>query len=523
MKHVRNPIALLLALVLAASLLCLPALAADTVPARYARYRVYTCLGDSNAAGYAAEGYQDQPCTVTPGAYHSMVAGDLGAKLNARGWGGFRSHEMRHLLDPDWEITDWEYADNCAGYVQYNDLESRRDIYIQAVEEADIITVNIGSNDILGNPLGQAMREMYNTDGADKAILDAIKAELQKTGDFGTALLKLIGYAESIGQGTKLLVSLAHYMNIAYQQFTENWDAIVKNIYRLNPDVTLVAVGMHNAFANTSLTVGSVIKTGKLLQPIMDKMNAWMKTGSACAGQYIYCDVPDVECGELAFTQDDFWTAYLPAVHPTAAGHRYIADRILSVLPDTALSFEDVPEGAWYYMDVAACYYRGLMVGVTDTRFASDMPVDRAMVAAIVHRIAGEPAAAGTDMPFRDVPADAYYAQSVLWAYHAGVVSGCSADAFCPAQAISRQDLTAILYRYACLAGAADETQSDDALSGFADAAAVSDYARAALAWAVENGILYGKDGNRLAPQGTATRAECAALLWRFVSQYSLA
>ena len=108
MKHVRKPIALLLALVLAASLLCLPALAADAVPARYARYRVYTCLGDSNAAGYAAEGYQDQPCTVTPGAYHSMVASDLGAKLNARGWGGFRSHEMRHLLDPDWEITDWE-------------------------------------------------------------------------------------------------------------------------------------------------------------------------------------------------------------------------------------------------------------------------------------------------------------------------------------------------------------------------------------------------------------------------------
>lgn len=77
----------------------------------------------------------------------------------------------------------------------------------------------------------------------------------------------------------------------------------------------------------------------------MDKMNAWMQTGSAYAGQYIYCDVPDVECGELAFTQDDFWTAYLPAVHPTAAGHRYIADRILSVLPDTALPFEDVPEG----------------------------------------------------------------------------------------------------------------------------------------------------------------------------------
>lgn len=90
----------------------------------------------------------------------------------------------------------------------------------------------------------------------------------------------------------------------------------------------------------------------------MDKMNAWMQTGSAYAGQYIYCDVPDVECGELAFTQDDFWTAYLPAVHPTAAGHRYIADRILSVLPDTALPFEDVPKGTATRAECAALLWR---------------------------------------------------------------------------------------------------------------------------------------------------------------------
>lgn len=104
-----------------------------------------------------------------------------------------------------------------------------------------------------------------------------------------------------------------------------------------------------------------------------------------------------------------------------------------------------------------------------------------------------------------------------------GAVSGCGADTFCPTQAISRQDLTAILYRYACLAGIADAAQSENVLSGFADAGAVSDYARAALAWAVENGIVYGRNDHRIDPRGTATRAECAALLWRFVSQYSLA
>lgn len=145
------------------------------------------------------------------------------------------------------------------------------------------------------------------------------------------------------------------------------------------------------------------------------------------------------------------------------------------------------------------------------------------MVATIVHRIAGAPDAAGTNMPFCDVPAGAYYAQPILWAYHAGVVNGCGADTFCPTQAISRQDLTVILYRYACLAGIADAAQSENVLSGFADADAVSDYARAALAWAVENGIVYGRDDHRIDPRGTATRAECVALLWRFASQYSLA
>ena len=113
-------------------------------------------------------------------------------------------------------------------------------------------------------------------------------------------------------------------------------------------------------------------------------------------------------------------------------------------------------------------------------------------------------------MPFRDVPAGAYYAQPVLWAYHAGVVNGCGADTFCPTQAISRQDLTVILYRYACLTGIADAAQSENVLSGFADAGAVSDYARAALAWAVENGIVYGRNDHRIDPLGRVRGAPVA-------------
>ena len=206
---------------------------------------------------------------------------------------------------------------------------------------------------------------------------------------------------------------------------------------------------MHNAFANTSITVGSAIKTGKLLQPIMDKMNAWMQTGSAYAGQYIYCDVPDVECGELAFTQDDFWTAYLPAVHPTAAGHRYIADRILSVLPDTALPFEDVPEGAWYAPYVNWALANGIVSGTSATTFSPDAKITRQDMAVMLYQYTQRYDVAlqqQTVTPFTDESSISAYALPAVQALHrAGVISGMPDGSFQPFGTATREQACVVL------------------------------------------------------------------------------
>ena len=120
--------------------------------------------------------------------------------------------------------------------------------------------------------------------------------------------------------------------------------------------------------------------------------------------------------------------------------------------------------------------------------------------------------------PFEDVSPDAWYAGAVNWAYENGVVKGMSATSFAPLQEITREQLAVMLLRYADLCGY--DTSARASLKDFADAAKVSDYAADAMQWAVANGILNGTDGKRLDPAGSATRAQCAAMLVRFLDKF---
>ena len=113
---------------------------------------------------------------------------------------------------------------------------------------------------------------------------------------------------------------------------------------------------------------------------------------------------------------------------------------------------------------------------------------------------------------FRDVQADAYYADAVSWATEQGIVTGTSQTAFSPDESVTREQMAALLYRYAGEPSAAED------LSAYADADSVSAYASDAMAWCVENGVLNGTDGSRLEPAASATRAEVAAVLQRFAA-----
>ena len=173
--------------------------------------------------------------------------------------------------------------------------------------------------------------------------------------------------------------------------------------------------------------------------------------------------------------------------------------------------FRDVAPGAWYEEAVQYVYEAGLMQGTTGSTFSPDRTSNRGMIAAILYRLEGSPRA-GTP-PFTDVAADSYCADAVAWAEQQGIVRGFDDGTFRPEGRITRQQLAAILFRYTEYRGADTADRAD--LSRFSDSAAVADYAREALAWAVSAGLIQGRSDGTLDPSGSATRAQTAVILQR--------
>ena len=172
--------------------------------------------------------------------------------------------------------------------------------------------------------------------------------------------------------------------------------------------------------------------------------------------------------------------------------------------------FTDVDSEKWYheYMDYAV--EKGLLEGTSPTTMEPNATLTRAQLAQILYNLEGKPQVQG-DLDFTDVAEGKWYYAAILWANQEGVVDGMSPDTFAPNEDISRQDLALMLYRYA-----GEPTVTGD-LDGFKDAGQVGDWAEEAITWAVEEGIIDGMTPTTLEPTGTATRAQAAAMLQRFL------
>ena len=192
-------------------------------------------------------------------------------------------------------------------------------------------------------------------------------------------------------------------------------------------------------------------------------------------------------------------------------GHALITAETVLGGSVTVVPFVDVQPDDWYIDVVKYALENGLMTGVSETEFAPDLATTRGMVASVLYRLEGGPEA--EDAGFSDVSADAWYADAANWAASVGVVAGYG-DAFGANDAITREQLAAILCNYAAYKG--EDVSSGAALDGYSDAASVSDWAGESVEWAVAEGLLSGVTNNVLAPQGSATRAQVAAMLQRF-------
>ena len=181
--------------------------------------------------------------------------------------------------------------------------------------------------------------------------------------------------------------------------------------------------------------------------------------------------------------------------------------------PVSSLPFGDVKTADWFYNDVKYVYEKGMMAGTAADVFAPNATTTRAMIVTILYRLEGSPAVTGTSA-FVDVPAGQWYTDAVNWAAANQIVKGTSATTFAPNDSITREQMAAILYRYAQYKGY-DVTKRAD-LSGYSDNGQVSAYAKDALAWANAAKLINGVTNTTLAPQGNATRAQVSAILHRF-------
>ena len=178
--------------------------------------------------------------------------------------------------------------------------------------------------------------------------------------------------------------------------------------------------------------------------------------------------------------------------------------------------FTDVSEKDWFYNDAMFVYKNGLMLGTSKTLFSPHGTVTRGMMATILWRMEGS-LAPKDENSFTDVEAGMWYADAITWTTANGIFAGYSKDKFGPDDPVTREQLTAIFYRYADYKGYKLTITGN--LDKFEDADKITDYAKTVMQWAVGNGLIKGKSENLLDPQGTATRAEISAMLHRFVEK----
>lgn len=190
-----------------------------------------------------------------------------------------------------------------------------------------------------------------------------------------------------------------------------------------------------------------------------------------------------------------------------------VSTRIEVEFTNGKLPFTDVRESDWFYEDVAFAYENGLFAGTSDTTFSPNASMTRAMLVTVLYRLEGQPAVNGRS-GFSDVQYNGYYEDAVTWAADNGIVNGTSTTTFSPNANVTREQMAAILYRYA--QHKKYNTAASSGLNGFTDHASVSGYAAASLEWAVAEKLVNGSAG-KLMPTGNATRAQVAAILHRFV------
>ncbi len=405
-KTIKKTLAVVLAvLMISSSFVCFAAeLNQDAVNAHYGQYKNYVLLGDSAASGYRDEmsendanfneSFNDSVYYRVEGSYADVLANAIieDGSMTALAAPGFRTIEMRYMLEDDYAAacTD-EYLFHTSHLYVYEDevcdchnvnllpgSEHFRDAFKKSISEADLITLGIGGND-WGAYLGWVVTDILESEHvADKYINDM--AELLKDGIVDIATLeKAVEIAHLAGALPTLIQRLPEELNYGLSNFYKNWDIMIQDIYDLNPDVTLMVIGMsdnsikgkhydYNGVEGEKVSVKEQpAEIAGVVSMIIDFI---MSVGNG----------PMIE-GEKKFgyTFVDIDGATYVDSHYDADGHVFVANKIIEALPSKEVygKYDDVTPGHKYYSEIEFCLLNGILTPNSENEFGAEAPLTK--------------------------------------------------------------------------------------------------------------------------------------------------
>lgn len=494
-------LALVLALVLAFGLMSTAAFADDS------GVKVVN-LGDSVACGHIENASDYPEYNMNYHSYSALFAESLGTQRVNYARPGMQSTDVLYMIDDEYRAavdSGKLKPDTWHGYVYPPFDGTPLEQVKNDIAAADYITLCVGACDFLSYP-----QEKQNAASEAAGNREEAKALLQTYLTDGKMDLETVKAFENLLEidvkKALTYVNLAADILQGYAEFSFCYPSIVKDCRAMNADATIILVGLYlpgGTFDFLRETPDSAALL-RYFNRLLDNINYVAKLSAIRYG-CVYIDTMGVESN---------W-------HPTVTGHREIFERIVSVLGGDRtyaggvgafVRPADVPESHWALPDIEYCYTRGFMNGTTETLFAPNMVMTRAMLAAVLYRMAGSPDVSGLTEPFLDV-GDRYWAHdAIVWAYRNGIVNGVADTLFAPSAMVTRQQMVTMMYRYAGEGFTPDGTE----LAAFLDGRLTAPYAREAMAWAVSTGLIEGVSESLLAPANPVTRAQCAAILARF-------
>ena len=478
MKY-RKITALILCLTLVCSLMCISGFAAEESSSKC---KNYVALGDSVPSGYGL--YYDENGKIqnpkglwVDGSYPVIVADYLGAEnITNLCRDGFTTVQALRILDKEY---DAEFKADTTSYEYYADILFRQyvasttdeemaelqEIAPKAIAEADVITLEFGNNDTFSYALCKSIIDYLYTAGTgeeakqliDTSFISDLEEKFGENEDsFSQTVATLLGSADFVAN---LLVNMAD----AYIDYIPRFDRLIERIRELNPDAEIYVVGMYNPIQEVVLSDDIPINVGRVFNPVVEIINLYADTLSPNRSEYIYVDVPDTETYDFPSLMSGAltsWANLVLPIHPTANGHEYIAEQIISAIENNNSTVpanlyaeaQDIDLRQYYVDFVNYALQHNIMAGNLSEAFDPDGYVTKAMVAKTLYDLEFGSSATGEN-EYADILDDMWYTDAMLWAAENGIISADENGELDPMAWMTQEDIEIAVTNYQAYKG----------------------------------------------------------------------